>query len=592
MWFYEKDGNPTGPFADRDMRDLINKAVIQGQTRVWTEGMDDWAPLNTTLLWDDKNSGEEGIRKPRLKLSQVSSSVPLMKEAEPPAEDMSAKEEPSPQSEQAGRKKLSLRGSISASSQPEAKARPEPLMREDSVAEKPKPALKPLSETNPARPKRKLLQKSSEALQKPAAKPLISEPEPSPDAIEPPIDSTPDEPSIGQAGVEPTEEPTAGMMPAPPPRPGSEAPKMDAGDLDWGDDDPDWGADLVEPPVGESEPAETEPKEPEIHPKAKKSTGLGFGGALSRAAKSAEPPAEESAVSPISFPDEDDDFFKDEPADKSMEPGLPTEPETIAPDEEEATYSSSAQQPARKLAFKSRQVYRGQGHGREVPEEETPTNESSFDWKDPKGLTTMLRLGLRGLMLVTFLGTLGLYETSRLVGQIETGYYQNLAQIDRLLAEDQTRSLALVGMGVLLTLISFVMVLKWTSRLLANAQALNLKLDGLNASKLMHYLILAPFFPGCGADVLTRLWKAYSVKNTTPPPALALWGLLLPASVVSTLALIIVRWMIGGDVPASWLIYLQMAANLMALGGIALTLEIIRGMTEQHNLASKNCGHL
>jgi hypothetical protein len=46
-WYYELNGNPTGPITFAAMQQMVASGEIPAQNRVWKEGMDDWAPAET-----------------------------------------------------------------------------------------------------------------------------------------------------------------------------------------------------------------------------------------------------------------------------------------------------------------------------------------------------------------------------------------------------------------------------------------------------------------------------------------------------------------------------------------------------------------
>ena len=50
MWYYQKDGRPTGPIELVEVKRLITEGQINHETMVWQEGMTDWKPAGQTEL--------------------------------------------------------------------------------------------------------------------------------------------------------------------------------------------------------------------------------------------------------------------------------------------------------------------------------------------------------------------------------------------------------------------------------------------------------------------------------------------------------------------------------------------------------------
>lgn len=50
VWFYEKNGERTGPVTDAELLERLAAGEISAATLVWREGMADWAPLSQTEL--------------------------------------------------------------------------------------------------------------------------------------------------------------------------------------------------------------------------------------------------------------------------------------------------------------------------------------------------------------------------------------------------------------------------------------------------------------------------------------------------------------------------------------------------------------
>jgi hypothetical protein len=46
-WYYESNGQPKGPILESELRRLRDEGKIAADSLVWSEGMEDWAPLNT-----------------------------------------------------------------------------------------------------------------------------------------------------------------------------------------------------------------------------------------------------------------------------------------------------------------------------------------------------------------------------------------------------------------------------------------------------------------------------------------------------------------------------------------------------------------
>ncbi|MCP4815500.1 MAG: DUF4339 domain-containing protein [Planctomycetaceae bacterium] len=46
-WYYDLNGDPTGPVTFAVMQQMVASGQIPPQCRVWKEGMDDWAPAET-----------------------------------------------------------------------------------------------------------------------------------------------------------------------------------------------------------------------------------------------------------------------------------------------------------------------------------------------------------------------------------------------------------------------------------------------------------------------------------------------------------------------------------------------------------------
>ncbi len=46
-WYYESNGQPKGPILESELRRLRNEGKIATDSLVWSDGMEDWAPLNT-----------------------------------------------------------------------------------------------------------------------------------------------------------------------------------------------------------------------------------------------------------------------------------------------------------------------------------------------------------------------------------------------------------------------------------------------------------------------------------------------------------------------------------------------------------------
>jgi hypothetical protein len=46
-WYYESNGQPQGPILDSELRQLRDESKISEDCLVWTEGMEDWAPLHS-----------------------------------------------------------------------------------------------------------------------------------------------------------------------------------------------------------------------------------------------------------------------------------------------------------------------------------------------------------------------------------------------------------------------------------------------------------------------------------------------------------------------------------------------------------------
>ncbi len=46
-WYYESNGQPKGPILESDLRRLRDEGKIATDSLVWSDGMEDWAPLNT-----------------------------------------------------------------------------------------------------------------------------------------------------------------------------------------------------------------------------------------------------------------------------------------------------------------------------------------------------------------------------------------------------------------------------------------------------------------------------------------------------------------------------------------------------------------
>lgn len=47
QWFYARDGERQGPVTTETMRHLLQAEAIDGDSLVWSQGMDGWAPLNS-----------------------------------------------------------------------------------------------------------------------------------------------------------------------------------------------------------------------------------------------------------------------------------------------------------------------------------------------------------------------------------------------------------------------------------------------------------------------------------------------------------------------------------------------------------------
>ena len=46
-WYYDQNGSPAGPFKFPVLQQMVAAGQVPAQTRVWKEGMDDWAPAQT-----------------------------------------------------------------------------------------------------------------------------------------------------------------------------------------------------------------------------------------------------------------------------------------------------------------------------------------------------------------------------------------------------------------------------------------------------------------------------------------------------------------------------------------------------------------
>ena len=49
-WFYALGGQRIGPVPADKLRELLKDQTIDGDTRIWREGMADWQPLRSTEL--------------------------------------------------------------------------------------------------------------------------------------------------------------------------------------------------------------------------------------------------------------------------------------------------------------------------------------------------------------------------------------------------------------------------------------------------------------------------------------------------------------------------------------------------------------
>ena len=57
QWYYESEGQAQGPIPEPQLRRLLADQVISSHTRVWKEGMEDWAPWNS--IPDGEGGAEE-----------------------------------------------------------------------------------------------------------------------------------------------------------------------------------------------------------------------------------------------------------------------------------------------------------------------------------------------------------------------------------------------------------------------------------------------------------------------------------------------------------------------------------------------------
>lgn len=77
-WFYEIDDRQVGPVNDDEMDKLITSRVISLETRVWTDGMDDWEPVINTDL-KSKFPALPPLNNPHYEDKKISMDTPARK---------------------------------------------------------------------------------------------------------------------------------------------------------------------------------------------------------------------------------------------------------------------------------------------------------------------------------------------------------------------------------------------------------------------------------------------------------------------------------------------------------------------------------
>ena len=54
QWFYEYDGTSRGPVSKSDIRRMISDGIIEVDTGLWCQGMDDWQPAAAIDAFSDE----------------------------------------------------------------------------------------------------------------------------------------------------------------------------------------------------------------------------------------------------------------------------------------------------------------------------------------------------------------------------------------------------------------------------------------------------------------------------------------------------------------------------------------------------------
>lgn len=80
-WYYESNGHPKGPILETELRKLREEGRISAECLIWTEGMEDWLPLDKVREFGPAPRLTRG--GPELNLPEIQAASPVLLHKEP-----------------------------------------------------------------------------------------------------------------------------------------------------------------------------------------------------------------------------------------------------------------------------------------------------------------------------------------------------------------------------------------------------------------------------------------------------------------------------------------------------------------------------